>query len=179
MPRLPVLLLASLLLTLAACQGEESTNGLLATGAVTPTVSNGQPATFPNYNAAKTAFTRGSENGIITATLKDAAWLRMSGEPNEVMAAHRDYFDQGYTAFEVIFRSIEFIRPTEETFILEDSSGTRLTTKPTRYKSEMTLVADRWHYTFDLAFRHGLSGDLGWIKLIREKDGEFVEWSFE
>ena len=177
MTRLPLLPIACLALALVACQGNQST--LPATGAVKPTVSDGQPATFANYDAARVAFTRGSANGIITATLKDAAWLRMSGEPNEVMAKHRDYFDQGFTAFEVIFRTPEFIRPTDETFILEDSEGARLTTKPVRYKSEMTLVEDRWQYTFDLAFRHGLSSQLRWIKLTREKDGEFVEWRFE
>jgi hypothetical protein len=169
--------LASLALFLAACQGGTST--IPATGNVTPTVSDGQPATFANYDAARAAFTRGSANGVITATLKDAAWLRMSGDPASVMAKHPDYFDQGYTAFEVVFRVPEFVRPTEETFILTDSEGGRLTEKPVRYKGEMTLVEDRFHYTFDLAFRHGLSKQLTWIRLTREKDGEFVEWRFE
>lgn len=173
-----VLLAAVLLaLPLAGCQSGGG-NALPATGRVTPTVADGPAPRYGGFQEARTAFSRSSENGVLNATLKDAAWLRFSGDPTAAMAEHRDYFDRGQTSFQVILRPADHVRPTDERFILEDSSGARVAAKPIRYESEMVLVDDRFQFTFDVAFRHGLSADLAWIRLTREADGSSVEWTF-
>ena len=180
MPRVPALALATaaLFACLPACQS--GPKGPPATGQVTPTVAGGAPtATYDGYQAAKEAFTRGSKDGVLIATLEDAAWLRFEGPPDEVEANHRAYFEYGYTAFAVVLRARDFTRPTTETFLLEDSSGARVSARPHSFKGNMTMVDDRWQYDFDLAFRHTITKDTQWIKLTRVSDGEFVEWRLQ
>lgn len=163
-------------LLLLGCQG--GTPKYQPSGAVTPTVAGSPAPAFANYDQAREAFTRASTNNVVIATLKDSAWLRFSGDPSAAMTRHRDYFDYGYTAFEITLRTPDNVKAAEETFVLEDSNGTRQVGKPLRYESEMTLVEDRFQYTFDLAFRHSLTKDIRWIRLTREEDGEVVQWEF-
>lgn len=170
-----VVILAALLACLPACNSND--DGPPATGQVTPTVAGGAPtAAFAGYQEAKEAFTRGSADGILIATLEDAAWLKFEGPPDEVEANHRAYFEYGYTAFNVILRAREFTRPTTETFLLEDNTGQRVNARPITFKGNMTMIDDRWQYEFDLAFRHTITKDTQWLKLTRVSDGEFVEW---
>ncbi len=170
-----VLCLAAAAVFFAACNSNDE--GPPATGQVTPTVAGGGPtASFPGYMEAREAFTRGSADGVVIATLEDAAWLKFEGPPDEVEANHKAYFEYGYTAFAVVLRAREFTRPTTETFILEDSTGGRVSARPVSFKGNLTTVGDRWQYEFDLAFRHTITKDLQWLKLTRVSDGEFVEW---
>lgn len=171
----PVPCLALAVLLVAACNSNN--DGPPATGQVTPTVAGGAAtATFPGYQEAKAAFTRGSKDGVVIATLEDAAWLRYEGPAEQVEQNHRAYFEYGYTTFNVVLRAREFTRPTTETFLLEDSSGARVSARPVSFKGNLVTVDDRWQYEFDLAFRHTITKDIAWLKLTRVADGETVEW---
>jgi len=165
------------LLVLAACQG----SGQVAppTGAVLPTVAGAPGMTFKNGAEARRAFTRAS--GSLIATLEDSAWLRFEGEPQTVAREHRAYFDYGYTTFDVEINHNEFVQPTSEVFILEDSCGARLTGKPTCYNGSPTLKNGKYVTTFSLSFQHVLHRGIQWIRLSwpRPQNGSSVEWRFE
>lgn len=151
-----------------------------ASGACCPTVAGGPSnSRFQNYRAARDAFTRQSKEGVLVATMKDASWLRYEGSPDDVMEKHKDYFEFVYTSFEVVLRPKEFTNPVKETFILEDSSGVRLSGSPVTYEASMIPVEDRHQFTFDLAFNHRVSTGVTWIRLTRAFDGETVEWTFD
>ncbi len=165
-------------LTLAACQGGGS-NPLPATGAARPTVAGGAAPGYANLADAQRAFTRMSPDGVLIATLEDSAWIRFEADPDTATERHRAYFEYGYTTFNVTLRSQAFTRPTDETFLLEDSTGARHTASPLRYDSAMTLVDDRYQYTFDLSFKHVITKEVRWLKLIRQADNETVEWTFD
>jgi len=132
--------------------------------------------TFSDLQAGRAAFTRSSDT--MTATLEDASWLRLEGNPDCVQANHRAYFEYGYTTFHVELRSREYTRPTQETFILEDSSGLRTPGRPIAFEGAPQLVDDRYFTTFTLSFRHVISAELSWIRLTRQADGTWVEWRF-
>lgn len=178
MAQRPLLIIctSALLLGLAACQGDGPT--YVSTGPASPTVAGAPPPSYTNYNEARHAFTRTGTDGTLTATLKDAAWIRFEGDPDGAAARHRAYFQGVATVFEVIYRPKEYTRVNEEVFVLEDSSGTRLTAKPKKYEGEMALVGDRFHFTFDLAFAHALSSETRWVRLTHVRTGEVVEWTF-
>lgn len=178
MLRLPGLLLLIVALATAACNSND--DGPPATGQVTPTVAGGAPSPgFTDYQTAREAFTRGSPDGVVIATLEDAAWLRYEGPAEEVEKNHRAYFEYGYTTFKVILRAREFTRPTGETFLLEDSQGARVSARPLSFRGNMTTVGDRWQYEFDLAFQHTITKDTQWIRLTRVADRESVEWQLK
>ena len=174
MPRLAVLLLLSAALPLAACRSGPT--GPPPTGWVQPTVAGGSPMAFSSLEEGKAAFTRRSDS--MTVVLEDAAWLRFEGEPACVEANHRAYFEYGYTTFDLELRSREFTRPTEECFVLEDSTGLRMPGKPVAFKGAPMLVDDRYFSTVSLAFRHVVTAELQWIRLTRQADGTWVEWRF-
>ncbi|MFV1959769.1 MAG: hypothetical protein ACC662_10200, partial [Planctomycetota bacterium] len=142
-----VLLLAPVLLALAG-PGCQSSGGDLPppSGAVLPTAAGRPPVTFASAAEARRAFTRSS--GTLTATLEDAAWLRYEGSPEEVTKRYRAYFDYGYTTFVVETRSSDFANPTQETFVLEDSAGNRVSGRPTAYEGSPVLVGERYFTTF-------------------------------
>ncbi len=171
------LLITALLVLAAGCTSD--TGGPPAKGPVTPTVSGGAatPA-FTDYASAKEAFTRRSADEVLYATLEDASWLRFEGDAETVQQAHRAYFEYGYTSFKVTLRAREYTRPTQESFVLEDDGGARVTGKPVTFQGSLQLVSDRWEFTFDLSFRHAITADTKWIRLTRVKDGAQVEWSF-
>ena len=172
MLRLLPLLLASLLLP--ACQS--GPQGPPPSGWVQPTVAGRTPMQFSSLEQGKAAFTRRSDS--MTALLEDASWLRFEGDPACVQANHRAYFEYGYTTFQVELRSREFTRPTQETFILEDSSGLRTPGRPVQFTGAPILVDDRYFSTFVIAFRHTISAELQWVRLTRPADGTWVEWQF-
>ncbi|MDJ0975599.1 MAG: hypothetical protein QNJ98_14145 [Planctomycetota bacterium] len=175
--RLLVLSLVCLLVpVLAACQGNSP--NYRSSGQVTPTVAGGPAPAYGGYGQARDAFTRTSGDGVVTATLKDAAWIRFEGDPDGALKRHRSYFEGVATVFQVVFRPKDHVRCTQEVFILEDSSGLRLTASPKRYEGEMLLVDDRFQFTFDLKYAHAITNDLRWIRLTHEGTGEVVEWSF-
>jgi hypothetical protein len=161
---------------LAGCYGND--DGPPSTGQVAPTVAGGaQTAGYGGYQQAKQAFTRGSEDGVLIAVLEDVTWLKYEGSAEDVEKDHPGYFEHGYTTFEVTLRAREFTRPTEETYVLEDSNGARATAKPLTYKGGMMPVSDRWQFEFNLSFSHAITKDTRWIRLTRVKDGEAVMWT--
>lgn len=170
----PCLLFLALL---GACQngGERLAE---TSGACAPTCAGRECASFTNYAEAREAFTRQSKEQVILATLEDAAWLKFEGLPDEVAEKHKAYFDYGYTTFEVVLRAKKFSQPTKEVFVLEDSAGKRVQSKPLTYRGALKRVDDRWMYTFSISFRHTITSDTQWLKLTRMNDGEFVEWQF-
>jgi hypothetical protein len=166
-----------LLLAAAACQQGPPPGGGPPSGAVTPTVAGAADAGYGSLAAAKAAFTR--TGGTLTATLEDASWIRLEGDPAGAEKRHRAYFEFGYTSFEVTLRSLQFTQPTAEQFLLEDSSGQRLTGRPISYEGALRLEDNRWWTNrFALSFPHTLSADVRWIRLTRVSDGSQVEWTF-
>jgi hypothetical protein len=159
---------------LSACQGGRE--GPLPGGSVAPTVAGTVPSCFANGQEAMVAFTRRA--GSLTATLEDAAWLRFTGSPEEVEQRHRAYFDYGYTTFQVELRSEDFVQPTRETFLLEDSRGQRVSGCPLEFTTSPTLVDNRYFSAFALSFQHVITADLCWLRLTRTRDGSTVEWTF-
>lgn len=164
------------LLALAGCQG--SGDPPPPGGPCSPTCAGGPPPPYVGLADAQKAFTRQSADETLHATLEDASWLRFKGDPATVEQAHRAYFEYGYTSFQVLLRAKEFSQPTREEFVLEDSSGARLTGRPVSYDGSLKPVGDRWEYRFALSFQHSLGRDLRWLRLTRSSDGATVEWTF-
>jgi len=183
MPRalLLPLLVTCLLPSLAACNvGDRGNTSTAASqGACAPCIGGGPVAQFENYQQARDAFTRSSSEGILTATLEDVSWLRFEGAADTVEKNHRAYFEYGYTTFQVMLRPKEYARPTDETFVLEDGRGARITGSPISFKGGMQPVDDRWQFTFELSFQHALGTDCQWVRLTRASDGQSVEWKFQ
>ena len=167
--------LAVLALLLAACnQGKTFPNS----GTSQPTVQGGAAApVYPDLAAARAAFTR--SDGAMTATLEDAAWIRF--EPNAAAATerHPEYF-AGLTTIQMTLLTEHFARPTEEEYLLEDSTGARVTAKPDSYKGDLkTGFGPRNAATFKLAFNHTMSKSVRWLRLTREGEGGGkVTWEF-
>jgi hypothetical protein len=165
--------LALVALLLSACQNRD---GPPAQGACTPTVPGGGPAAFADAASAREAYTRRSRDGTLEATLEDVSWLRFEGTPEQVEAAHRSYFQYGYTTIQVVLRPIDFTQPTRESFLLEDDRGQQVRAKPITYRStSMAQRGNRFEYFFELSFPHALSG-AKWVRLTREFGGQSVEW---
>jgi len=174
MPR--TLWILGLLLIGTGCTGSEG--GPPASGAATPTVAGGAAPVYADYASAREAFTRRSEDEVLGATLEDASWLRFEGDPDTVQQKHRAYFDYGYTSFQVVLRSKEYTRPTEEVFLLEDDAGARVEGKPVTFAGNLKPVRDRWEFRFDLSFQHAITRDTKWLRLTRVRDATKVEWTF-
>jgi hypothetical protein len=165
-------------LLLASCQS--GGGGPAPTGAVLPTVAGRPPVSYPSGAEARRAFTRSA--GSLTATLEDSAWLRFEGDAATVAQKHRAYFDYGYTTFKVVLSHNEFVQPTSECFVLQDSAGARMTGKPVSYDGSQRLDQDgRYTSSFSLSFPHMLTRDLKWIRLSwpAAQNGSSVEWTFE
>jgi hypothetical protein len=144
---------------------------------VTPTVAGGADASYTGLEEATRAFTR--QSGTLTATLEDAAWIRLEGDSARAEERHKAYFQYGYTTFQVVLRSKEFTQGTSEEFLLEDSLGARHTGRPLRYEGAMKLEDNEWWTNrFTVSFPHVISGDVRWIRLSRVKDASTVEWTF-
>ena len=165
-------------LALGACQSRVQGPG--ATGAVAPTVAGRDVAAFDGAAAARDAFTRRTEDESFTATLEDAAWLRYQGPPAEIEKKHRAYFEEGYTTFQVNLLTDRFTQPSKETFVLEDSSGRRITSTPITYKSALGGMSGAYsfNYLFSVSFQHSISAQTEWIRLTRQADNQSLEWSF-
>ena len=174
MPRLVLLLVLLAILPFSACRSGPAGPG--PPGWVQPAVAGRSPMTFSSLEQGRAAFTRRSDS--MTAILEDASWLRFEGEPACVEANHRAYFMYGYSTFHVELRSREFTRPTQECFVLEDSTGQRTSGKPVMFQGAPELVDDRYFSSFVLAFRHMITAELQWIRLTRPADGTWVEWRF-
>jgi hypothetical protein len=172
-----VLVVLGLVVGVAACQQGPPPGAGPPAGAVTPTVAGACGAEFATLAEAKAAFTR--TGGTLTATLEDASWIRLEGDPANAEKRHRAYFEYGYTSFEVTLRSLQFTQPTAEEFVLEDSTGQRLGGRPLTYQGAMKLEENQWWTNrFSLSFAHTLSASVRWIKLTRVSDGSSVEWTF-
>jgi hypothetical protein len=145
-------------------------------GHARPTVSGGQAATFPDLAAAKAAFSR--TDGPFTAVLEDASWIRLEPDPDQAEQRHPEYA-AGLTSFEVTVWSDSFVRPTEENYVLTDSTGRSVSAKPTSYRGTSPPGGRAHVANFTLAFRHVLSKDVEWLRLTREgAGGGTVEWRF-
>ena len=83
----------------------------------------------------------------------------LGSDPEQVQAAHRSYFEYGYTTFQVLLRSKDFTQPSKESYLLEDDRGAQVRTRPISYRSsKLALSNDRFEYTFELSFQHALGG---------------------
>jgi hypothetical protein len=147
-------------------------------GPCAPTVEGAATGGYAGYQDARSAFTRSTKDGSMVATLEDVSWLRFEGDEEELMKKHRPYFEQGYTTFEMSSFTKDFVQPTSETFVLEDSAGARVTSRPISYNGTMGMENERYAARFSLSFRHSLTKDLGWIRLTRVTDGLTLEWVF-
>jgi hypothetical protein len=162
---------------LAALAAGACTGGAPARGSARPTVEGGGDGGYADLAAAKAAFARSS--GPLSAVLLDAAWIRLEPDPSEAESRHPDYF-AGLTSFQVSVMTQDFVRPTDETYLLEDSTGASVTAKPESYRHDVTRGLGPKHATtFDLTFRHAMSKDVRWLRLTRRgPGGGTVEWSF-
>jgi hypothetical protein len=162
-PRLVALALAAL--ALGACtHGRPS-----ARGASSPTIAGETCAKFDDPASAKAAFTR--SNGPLTAVLEDASWIRLEADPGGAQKRYPDYF-AGYTTILVTLATQDFVQPTKETYLLEDSAGARVTSKPETYRGDTIKYFGPKHVAdFTLVFPHVLSKDVTWLRLTREGSG--------
>lgn len=170
--RSSVVLLAAL--SCVACTGGPSYE---RRGSATPTVSGGAAPAYANLEAARTAFTR--KDGPLTALLLDTAWIRLEPDPASAQERHPEYFE-GYTSFELSLETQKFSRPTQETYLLEDSTGVSVTAKPTAYKGDFQRgFGPKFAATFKLVFPHAMSKDVRWLRLTRKApEGGVVTWEF-
>lgn len=167
-------LLVLLLLSLVAPACQSGSSAPPPSGVILPTVAGVVPASFGSLTEGRAAFTRSC--GSLTVTLEDSSWLRFEGDAATVEAAHRAYFEYGYTTFQVELRSKCFTQPTGEVFLLQDSMGRSIPGQPLVFQGAPVLVDDRYFSRFDLSFQHVLTRDLTWIRLTRQADGSAVEW---
>jgi hypothetical protein len=139
-----------------------------------PTVAGRSSASYADFEAAKSAFAR--TDGPMTAVLEDAAWIRLEPDPGQAEQRHPDYA-AGLTSFEVTLETDAFVRPTDETYVLTDSTGRSVTTRPTSWRGGTTPSGRTQVANFTLAFSHVLTGDLDWIRLTRQgAGGGTVQW---
>ena len=172
-----IALLAVLVLVIGGCQN--APKGPAQRGAVLPTVAGRNVAEFDDSVSARKAFTRSDEDGVFTAILDDSAWLRFEGAPAEVEKSHRAYFVEGYTTFQIELSTDSFTQPTRESYMLEDSSGRRVSSKPVTYRSAMASGRSQFTYVFSVSFQHAITADTHWIRLTRQADDQTLEWSFQ
>jgi hypothetical protein len=146
-------------------------------GALQPTVAGRPAAAFASLAEARAAFSR--SQGAMTATLKDAAWIRLEPDPQGAAGRHPSYFE-GLTTFEVQVATDEIVRPTQEGYVLEDSTGGRVTATPERFKTDLGEgFGPRVLTEFTITFPHTLSREMRWIRLTREgPGGGTVTWEF-
>lgn len=146
-------------------------------GSASPTVAGGERPDYPSVEAARAAFSR--TGGPLTATLVDVAWIRLEPDTHTAPERYPEYFS-GLTTFLVRVETEKFARPTDETYLLEDSTGMRVTAKPESYTGDVRGgFGPRWLAEFTLAFPHAMSKDIRWLKLTREgEEGGSVRWDF-
>lgn len=146
-------------------------------GTATPTVAGAPAVTYKNLEEARAVFARNA--GPMTAILLDASWIRLEPDPAQAEERHPEYF-AGYTTFDVSLETQTFSRPTDESFLLEDSTGKSVTSKPERYKGDFSRgFGPKFATTFKLVFPHAMSKDVRWIRLSR-RTGEkgSMTWEF-
>lgn len=158
-----------------ACQSQTTSP---PRGECAPTVEGCAGGSYASAEAARSAFTRQAPDGTLTATLEDVAWLRFEGDEDAIVKKHRAYFEQGYTTFEMGSFTKDFVQPTAETWVLEDSAGARVTSRPVSYQGAMGMENERYAARFSLSFRHAITKDLTWLRLTRATDGTRLEWTF-
>src|SRR5687767_6701410 len=137
-------------------------------GEVSPTVAGTTPRAYADLVSAKTAFAR--TDGPLTAVLEDASWIRLEPDPEQAAERHPDYA-AGLTAFEVTVETDGFVRPTDEVYVLTDSTGRSVSAKPASYRNAAEVGGRKQVATFTLSFRHILSKDVRWIRLDRQGAG--------
>ena len=171
--RLAVSLLA--LFPAAAGVGCSQAGSFRSKGETSPTVSGVDTPPPTDPTVARTAFTR--QDGPLTATLLDASWIRLEPDPAKAEERHPEYF-RGLTVVEVVLQTQNFVQPTKETYLLEDSTGARVTSKPEVYRGETIRGFGPKHLAeFTLVFPHVLSKDVTWVRLTRSgAEGGTVSW---
>ena len=145
-------------------------------GSIAPTVAGTAGATtYPSPEAAKAAFSR--TNGPLTAVLEDVTWIRLEADPQTAEQRYASYF-RGLTVIDVQIHTANFARPTEETYLLEDSAGVRVTSKPETFTSAIQGgLGPKFFAEFQLTFPHTLSKDVRWVRLTRQApEGGTVTW---
>jgi hypothetical protein len=163
----PLVLLAA---ALSAC-----TASAPARGQARATVEGGAAPDYAGMEAAKAAFTR--SQGPVTAVLQDASWIRLEPDPAAAEKRHPEYF-AGLTVVDVILNTDHFARPTDEDYVLEDSTGVRVSARPKSYQGDVQRGFGPKHLaTFTVAFPHALSKDVRWIRMTRQgPGGGSVQW---
>jgi hypothetical protein len=147
------------------------------TGALQPTVAGRPPVAYGSLEEAKAAFSR--SNGPMTALLEDAAWIRLEGDPAAAAERHSAYFE-GLTTIQIQLATDFIARPTLETFVLEDSTGARVTGQPLSFKGDVGKGFGPRILTYcTITFDHSLTAQARWLRLTREGEGGGqVEWVF-
>jgi hypothetical protein len=146
-------------------------------GRATPTVSGSTAPAYADLEAARASFSR--TDGPLSAILLDTAWIRLEPDPLQAEQRYPEYFE-GFTSFEVTLQTQKFSRPTDETYLLEDSTGVSVTAKPKTYKGDFQKgFGPKFGATFKLVFPHAMSKDVRWLRLTRKapEDGK-VTWEF-
>jgi hypothetical protein len=171
----PALLLAVACAAAACSSGPRYARG----GSVAPTVSGAQPPAAPSFSdlaAAKAAFAR--TDGDMTAVLEDAAWIRLEPDASRAAERHADYA-AGLTSFEVTLKTDTFVRPTDEVYVLTDSTGANVSSRPTSYVGGDEQGGRKQVASFTLSFRHVLDRSVKWVRLTRQGAGtSTVQWDF-
>ncbi len=146
-------------------------------GSATPTVSGAAAANYASLDAARKSFSR--SDGPLTAILLDTAWIRLEADPAQAETRYPEYFE-GFTSFEVTLETQTFVRPTDESYLLEDSTGKSVTTKPKAYKGDFQRgLGPKFATTFKLVFPHAMSKDVRWLRLSRTgTEGGKLSWEF-
>lgn len=175
-PRFPASLSASLcvLMALAGCSRGTTYKPM---GSSSPTVSGASGVAYENLEAARAAFSR--SDGPLTAVLEDSAWIRFEGDAETVQQKHPDYF-RGFTVFDVSLSTQHFVRPTDETYLLEDSTGASVSSKPEVYSGDIAKGFGPKHMAqFTVVFPHAMGPDVRWLRLTRQgAEGGSVRWDF-
>ena len=146
-------------------------------GTLQPTVAGRPAATFTTLEQAKAAFSR--SQGAMTATLEDAAWIRLEPDAPGAAKRHPHYFE-GLTTFQIQVATDQIVRPTQENYVLEDSTGNRVASTPALFKTDLGEgFGPRVLTEFTVTFQHTLSREMRWIRLTREGvGGGTVTWEF-
>lgn len=157
--------------SLGACSG----NSFKSRGAATPTVAGEALTGATDPVAARAAFIR--SGGPLTAVLEDASWIRLEPDPALAEERHPEY-SRGLTVSDVELKANGLVQPTSETYVVEDSTGARVTAKPVSYKGDTPKDFGPKHCAqCTLVFRHVLSKDCTWLRLTREgAEVGKVEW---
>lgn len=175
-PNVRLVVSAAILALGSAAPGCKGGSDLPARGDSRPTVAGGKAPAYADLKSAQAAFAR--SDGDMTAILEDAAWIRLEPDADLAAQKHASYM-QGLTTIDVSLVTDGFVRPTDEVYVLTDSTGASVTAKPLTYRGVTDAKARKHLASFTLEFRHVMSKSVKWLRLTRQgAGGGTVEWDF-